>query len=604
VTEILTRAAAGLSSLDEATREVDAVLATETPCRRRDWENGGHYDEVLICTADAIDTTRLDSLACLDGHKSSSVENRLGTVVPGSLRFENGAAIVRIKLSRNAKADAVLADLADSHTLNTSLGYRILSAERIETDDGEAPTLRCTTWEPLELSVVQIPFDPNAKTRNFEGNTMTTKTKTRSAADTATINELASHFGEAEFARSFIDDGKSVAEFRTALLERMAENEPVIDGNFGAPGLTDRHANHMTARAEALAARLTGATPQGDARHFATSSLMDHARGIVEATGTDTRSLSRDEIIGRAMSVRSGGMHTTSDFIGLLQGAGRRVLMQGYEAAQSPLKTRLSRSATMSDFRAKSMLKISDGGLLQKVNEHGEIKSTTRAESAEGYKLETYASMFSMSRQAIINDDLGAFADWNSMAGRMSALTENKLLFDLLTQSSGSGPVMGEDSVRMFHSDHGNLGTPAALSVDSLSAARTAMRKQTGFDGVTRINVQPAVLLVGPELETTAEKILATLNANTVAEQNPFGGGKLELAVESQMDGIGWYVFANPASVPVLEWAYLSGAPGPSVAVKDSWEILGSSFRVSLDFGAGACDFRGVFRNEGAEPEA
>ncbi|HEX8929631.1 MAG TPA: hypothetical protein VGA45_11995, partial [Actinomycetota bacterium] len=50
-----------------------------------------------------------------------------------------------------------------------------------------------------------------------------------------------------------------------------------------------------------------------------------------------------------------------------------------------------------------------------------------------------------------------------------------------------------------------------ALTVAGLSAARLALRRQVGLDGVTPIGVVPRFLLVSPELETTAEQVLAEL---------------------------------------------------------------------------------------------
>jgi hypothetical protein len=597
MSEILTRAAGKLSSFNPDERTVDMILATENPVRRRSYN--GDYDEILVVNKSAVNAARIDGMSVLDSHRDSGMDSRIGSIVPGSLRFEGRQAIVTAKLSRNPKGEAIFNDLADGHVIGVSVGYRIEKEERTEAQRGGVAVVRAVLWEPMEISAVCVPADPTAKTRSIEGNSMsktTTKT-TRSAADEARIIELASMARMPQLGAEAVRSGESLDDFRVRLLDAMAEAETPMDSNVRMEG--NGSGGHIAARIDALTARMTGGDP-GNGAAFMTASLFDHARGIVESTGVDCRSLNRDEIIGRAMQVRSAGMHTTSDFSLLLQSAGRRVLVDAYQAAQSPLKMRIARASTAPDFRAKAMIKISDGGLLEKVNEAGEVKSTTRSESAEGYKLATFARMFSISRQALINDDLQAFGDFNAMSGRMAAQTENKLLFDNLTEASGAGPVMGEDGVRMFHADHGNVGTPAALSVESLSAARAAMRKQTATDGVTRLNVTPSILMVGPDLETDAEKILAQLAATTVDNQNPFGGGKLELAVESQLDGDAWYVFAAPGSMPTIEYSYLTGSPGVQVATKEEWSVLGVSYRAHLDFGCGPVDFRGAYRNAGS----
>jgi hypothetical protein len=59
-------------------------------------------------------------------------------------------------------------------------------------------------------------------------------------------------------------------------------------------------------------------------------------------------------------------------------------------------------------------------------------------------------------------------------------------------------------------------------------------------------------------------------------------------------------VFADPTILPVLEYAYLSSAQGPQMSSREGWDVLGMEFRVVLDFGAGAVDWRGAYLNEGS----
>ena len=317
--------------------------------------------------------------------------------------------------------------------------------------------------------------------------------------------------------------------------------------------------------------------------------LQDFAREALAASGVAVRSLSGEEVLTRAM-------HGTSDFPELLTGAENRVLAAAYQAALSPLKG-LARQRTAADFRALTVLKLGEFSGLQKVTEAGEIKAMTTGEAKEGYSLETFGGTFALSRKAIINDDLGAFARWGEMMGRAAAETEAAQLVGLLTANAGGG-VKLSDGVNLFHASHGNLaGAGAARSEGTLSAARLAMRTQKGLDGKTPVNVVPKYLLVGPALETTAEKVLASIYAATTDDVQPI---RLSLLVEPRITGNGWYVFADPASAPVLEYAYLSSAPGPQLSSRDGWEVLGREFRVVLDFGCGAVDHRGAYRNAGA----
>ena len=374
----------------------------------------------------------------------------------------------------------------------------------------------------------------------------------------------------------------------TALATRQTRTAPVI--RTAAPA-NDDPAVIRTRQAEALAARMGGEAPSDAARPFMGYGLADHAREALARAGVATRALGTEELMTRAM-------HGTSDFPALLTESGNRVLAGAYRRAESPLKT-IARQRTATDFRPLSVLKLGEFSGLKKVSEHGEIKAMTTGEAKEGYALETFGGTFALSRKAIVNDDLSAFGRWSEMMGRAAAETEAAQLLGLLTQASGAGPVMGEDSKRLFHADHGNLAqTGAAPDESTLTAARKALRTMRGLDGKTPISATPRYILVGPELETDVEKLLASIYATSTDDVNPFGG-KLSLLVEPRLTGNGWYVFADPAVMPVLEFAYLSSAPGPQLASRDGWEVLGREFRVVLDFGCGATDWRGAYRNPG-----
>ena len=151
----------------------------------------------------------------------------------------------------------------------------------------------------------------------------------------------------------------------------------------------------------------------------------------------------------------------------------------------------------------------------------------------------------------------------------------------------------GED---VFSAAHGNISTITMDPiVSALTAARLAMRQQKGLSGQF-INVVPRFLIVGPNLESTAEKLLADLAAATVDEVNPFSG-RLTLLVEPRLPNGHWYVAADPAVISGLEYATLEGSPGPQIETRAGFEVDGVQIRVRLDFGAGWVDHRPWFRH-------
>ena len=168
-----------------------------------------------------------------------------------------------------------------------------------------------------------------------------------------------------------------------------------------------------------------------------------------------------------------------------------------------------------------------------------------------------------------------------------------------LLANGGAGQNMA-DGNPLFHSSHGNLAASgAALSLTTLSAARTAMRKQTGLAGEL-LAIEPWALVVPAELETLAQQILADIQATKTSDANPFGG-QLELIVEPGLtSATAWYVIANPATYEGLTWATLEGLDAPRVESKPGWNTLGMEFRVVWALDAAFTEHATWYRNPGA----
>ncbi len=581
--ESLTRTATfGATSYNAETRTFSAVVATDSPVLRHD--ANGPFLEIL--PADAFDLSA-QNLPVLDSHNTSTVRAVLGRTL--SIRREGAEIVADVQLSTAEDVGPIGQRIADGTLRGVSLGYRV--AGWSPGRNGGQRTKTALRVIPREITLTSNPADPNAKVRTMEQETLETEDR---AALIARVR--AAHNLPEEWATRMADAGDEISDDQirqdareTALAARQTRTAPVIRT---ATPAQDDPAVIRNRQAEALAARMGGEAPSDAARPFMGYGLADHAREALARAGVATRALGTEELMTRAM-------HGTSDFPALLTESGNRVLTGAYRRAESPLKT-IARQRTATDFRPLSVLKLGEFSGLKKVSEHGEIKAMTTGEAKEGYALETFGGTFALSRKALVNDDLGAFGRWSEMMGRAAAETEAAQLLGLLTQASGAGPIMGEDGKRLFHADHGNLTqTGAAPDESTLTAARKALRTMKGLDGKTPISATPRFILVGPELETDVEKLLASIYATTTDDVNPHAG-KLSLLVEPRLGtSKAWWVFSDPAVMPVIEYAYLSSAPGPQLASRDGWEVLGREFRVVLDFGCGATDWRGAFCNPG-----
>lgn len=393
---------------------------------------------------------------------------------------------------------------------------------------------------------------------------------------------------DAAWANKHIVDGSDLDAVRASALEALTASS-------AAAAQTRSHHNEQTrdnpqvrvrAIGEALYARAAvGHTPSDLAREFVDMSVRDIARDLLARSGELTTGLSDAALYERSLM-------TTSDFPKIFADVANRSLNAAYQAAPSGIR-QVAKQSTAKDFRTKTSISLANKITLTKVNEHGEFKNSSLAETAETYSVDTFGTVLGLTRKMLVNDDIGAFVDAAGRLGQAAAGFEADFLYNKIS----ANPTMS-DGKAVFHADHGNLATGAALSVASLSIARQKLRAQTDA-GSNLIAITPKYLVVGPALETLAEQVLSDIAAASVDAVNPFAG-KLTLVVEPRMTGLQWYVTADPGQVAGLEFSYLAGSPGPQIASQIGFRIDGIEYRVSLDYGAGWTDFRGWVKTPAA----
>ncbi|MEO0681110.1 MAG: Mu-like prophage major head subunit gpT family protein [Pseudomonadota bacterium] len=327
-------------------------------------------------------------------------------------------------------------------------------------------------------------------------------------------------------------------------------------------------------------------------RDYAGASFAELAAECVRANG------GRPPMFGRGEDVVRMALQTTSDFALVLSGAVNAQLREGYQAQMSPLFA-VATEMPASDFRERNAVRVSASAELERVNQAGEVTRANVLEDGEkGPTVETFAKTFALSRQVLVNDDLQAFISIPRQMAQGAATTTRKIMVRLLEANSGAGPLMRDGSA-LFDAAHDNMADVASVpSVASLGSGQVAMRRQKGLHGEV-LGWGPRFIVVPPELETTANKLVAEITPNTTDAANPFSGD-LEVVVEAGLsDTQRWYLAADPALADGLVYAFLDGNDGPVVDTRDGWEILGMELRVMLDFGAAFIDYRSWYTNAG-----
>lgn len=653
-------------TIDMEAREVDIVWTTGAIVQRVRWEGWDdriEYDEELVVDDKSVRLDRLNAGApFLNSHMSWRLESVIGSVVEGSAKIEKGLGMARIRLSSAEDAADVVQRILEKTVRHVSVGYRVHKYE-ITKKDGERELWRAVDWEPFEVSAVAMPADagahirsakeagrpdaigpcvlirqddPAAAAASIKERTMSEDkkaavgadtdpkpgTETRSAptpapkpADTKadldaerqrglTITKLVRQHGlDADFGDKLIADGVSLDDARGQILDKLAERAPKSGASEIAPaqvrGDGEREVKYRDAMTTALLHR---ANPNrhkidDDAREFRGMSLIDMARDAVERRGVSTRGMSKLEVADAAYQMRSAGMHSTSDFPNILANVANKSLRDAYESTPKTF-TAWARRATISDFKPVARNKLGGAPDLLKVNESGEFKYGTMGERKETYQLATYGRIIALNRQTIINDDLDAFTRIPEAFGAAAADLESDLVYAILT----GNPTMS-DGTALFHGNHGNLLTGAAITETSLGLAYRAFGSQKGIEA-RPIKVLPKYIIVPPGARSieARKQVTATTPAST-ADVNTFAN-RLEVVEEPRLIPAAgsdpWFLSADPSRIDTVEYAYLDGQDGVYTETRMGFEVDGMEIKARHDFATAAIDWLGLAKNPGA----
>lgn len=372
--------------------------------------------------------------------------------------------------------------------------------------------------------------------------------------------------------------------------------------------MTSATGGQMIATVEDEADKFRSAAQQAIlARAGAAGEKIDHANPLRGATLLDIAKASLRRA-GKADDglpmgvVASAFTQSGSDFPILLENAMHKTLQATYAAAALTWN-RFCATGSVSDFRDHKRYRVGSLGNLDEKNELGEFKNKAIPDGERAtIAAKTVGNIINLSREAIINDDLGAFMGLAAMQGRAAARTVEAYVYALLAQNGGLGPVMA-DGKTLFHADHGNVTTAAALSMAALDADRVAMASQRDVSGADYLDLRPAVLLVPIGLGGTARSINDAQydpdTANKLQKPNIVNGLLRDIVDTPRLTGTRRYLFADAAEAPVLEVAFMNGMQTPVLENETGFTVDGSRFKVRLDFGVAAIDYRGAVTNAG-----
>lgn len=386
----------------------------------------------------------------------------------------------------------------------------------------------------------------------------------------------------------FISGKRSVAEVQAEILRGMREkNKPTETANIDVREEDSVKFRSAAADAILLRSGMRVATPAAGASDLRHMRLRDLAVECLERDGNSKARYLRDEDLIREALTGAGA------FAGILSNVANKSLSDGYAAAPATFD-KWCGVGSNPDFKAATHYRLSEAGELQQMTETGEFKHDVVTEDSTSKSVLTYGRSFSLTRKAIINDDLSALTRIPQRYAAAARRGINALVYKTLATQAG-----------LFTSQHGNLaGTAAALSVESLGLARKAMRVQKNLRNKEILNIVPEFLLAPAALETKAEQLFGSIadpassNANV---RNPFVN-KFQIITDAELDQYSetaWYLAAAAGLVDTLEVTYLNGQQTPTLESQVAFDVLGMKWRIFIDYGVTVLDYRGLYKNAG-----
>ena len=312
-------------------------------------------------------------------------------------------------------------------------------------------------------------------------------------------------------------------------------------------------------------------------RELARASLVD--RGI-SVSGQNAMSM-----VGLAFT------HSSSDFGQILIDVAHKSLLKGWETAAENFDQFTSRG-TLTDFRAAKRVGLGDFGHLPQVGEGEEYTYGTIGDEGASVALATYGQLFTITRQAILNDDMHLLTKIPEKMGQAARATIAKLVFALLT-----GNAKAQDGKALFDTSHKNTITNAVLDLANIDKGIQLMNGFVNARGEP-LAIEPEFMLLPTSMYTRGLQLIKSASVEGADANSgiinplrdivtPVKSARLQAADEKS-----WYLINKEA----IEVSYLDGIDTPYMEQQNGFTVDGVSTKVRIDAGVNVIDYRGIVK--------
>ena len=276
---------------------------------------------------------------------------------------------------------------------------------------------------------------------------------------------------------------------------------------------------------------------------------------------------------------------STADIPNVLSNVAHKFVLAGFGAVGEDWR-KVSRAVPVTDFKAVKGVRLVMGGVLKPLSKGGELQHVSLSDESRDLAAATKGSIVGITREDLINDDLGVLSMIPERFGQMAGRTINKDVFGAISRTAG---------------DYG-ANTSGALNVANLATAYQLALGITDSNG-DYLGAMPNVILASPSNYLTALNIYQseqiTGTSSEKGKNNVMRG--LLAPITSQFLGSGTAYWLFNSAFPLVDVAFLNGRTTPVVETAEAdFNQLGIQMRCYFDYGAAAGELKAAVYSTGA----
>jgi capsid assembly protease len=365
--------------------------------------------------------------------------------------------------------------------------------------------------------------------------------------------------------------------------------------------------------------------PQGG-NDYGLQSLPRLGQRVLMAAGIPAEQVLSLSTVDVAMLLMGGdasqhGIYLASDgpaynvsgmFSKILLDASNVMLRRSYDEQRATFTDWMRNGPSVPDFKPVHKVIAGELGDPRAVPENGEFEETTMLDAKEMYRLTVWGEVISYTWQMIVNDQLGAFAEFDMKLGAAMRRKQNRLAYGVLKDNptmADTGALFNLNAVTTA-GGHANLSTGSITNYgDAFNTLSTAMKKQRGLSSDSAmLGIGPSYIIYPPDLNKKIRGELGAMadpsssNAGTI---NIYRGAfqpveESELSAEAGGSATAFYMAARAAEIDTIEYAYLQGLETPRIEMATAFDRLAIRKRIYHAFAVAPIDFRGLQKHAGA----